>query len=391
MTRIGLIEIKCRNHELSGLCKISNTKKNKITVFTTSSLFPQVKEELKGDIDSYEWVFNKKKESMLSFLKRIEKICSDRIDIIIVNSLRRWQFLFFKPKCKMLSIISDLNWWFKDTTSAKIYFKKIPDKLNLMDSNPMANAISGPIMRKFMISYYDGIIVEYPPFEKYVRDHLNYNKHIYFFPNRSFEGAPPQQKTDNIVRFAVPGMIQKRRRDYDLIIKIFDKLFPKYKKSIELYLLGKPEGKYGQMILSHCKELKEKGYKIHYYKEYVSPKMLEENLYKSDVIISPMQMSYRSGSVTEIYTVTKGTGIFSDSIKYAKPMVVPQTYNVTDEIKTSFIKYTNECDLMNILENLITDRKKLEKLKIEALKNSRKFSLEKLHVKFDKMTGELLS
>ena len=58
--------------------------------------------------------------------------------------------------------------------------------------------------------------------------------------------------------------------------------------------------------------------------------MLEENLYKSDVIISPMHMSYRSGSVTEIYTVTKGTGIFSDSIKYAKPMVVPQTYNVTD-------------------------------------------------------------
>lgn len=389
MKRIGLIELKCRNHELSGLCKISNTRRNKVTVFTTTSLFPQVKEELKGKIEDYEWILNKENESILSFLKRIEKICDDRIDLVIVNSLRSWQFMFFKPKCKMISIIYDLNYWFKDTKSLKVYFKKMMDKVNIMDTNPMANVISGPIIRNILLSHYDGIIVEYPPFKQYIRDNFKYEKRIYSFPNTPFGGIHHQQ-IGNVVRFAIPGMIQRGRRNYDLILRAFEDLFPIYKESVELYLLGKPVGEYGKIILSYCEKLKEKGYKIFCSKEYVPPEIFEESLYKSDVIISPMQLRYRSRCVEEIYTVTKGTGTFSDAIKYAKPVIVPETYNVADEIKTSYLAYKDEEDLRGILESIICDREKLESLKKEALNNSRKFSLEKLHEKFDVMVEELL-
>ena len=103
MAKIGLIEIKSRNHELSGLCKISNTKKNKVTVFTTDALIQQVEEELGGRIEDYEWILNKQNESVFAYLKRIERICTDRIDTIIINTFRSWEFMFFKPKCKILA------------------------------------------------------------------------------------------------------------------------------------------------------------------------------------------------------------------------------------------------------------------------------------------------
>lgn len=121
-----------------------------------------------------------------------------------------------------------------------------------------------------------------------------------------------------------------------------------------------------------------------------SPIILEEKLTEADVILSPMQAIYRSGPLEEIYTITKPTGVFSDTIKYAKPCVVPHTYNVVDEVKTSFLTYKDEAELEELLETIISDRNKRRKLQEEALKNSEKFSLEKLHEAFDNMVEELL-
>ncbi len=62
MATIGLIEIQSQNHELSGLCKISNPRKNEVTMFTTRALFPYVQEELHGETDGYQWVLNKEND-----------------------------------------------------------------------------------------------------------------------------------------------------------------------------------------------------------------------------------------------------------------------------------------------------------------------------------------
>jgi len=391
MDRIGLLEIQSKNHALSGLCKNSNTKNNKVTVFTTPSIFSYVKDELKGNISEYEWILIDENESVLSFLKKVERICTDRIDLLVVNTLRKWQFLFFNPRCKKIFIPRNLNWWYQDTKSLRIHFNKIKEMHNIFIKYPMFNCITGPVIRKLIICRYDGVIVEYPPFNKYIRDNFNYKKRIYFFPHMAFENVPPQKRGDTVV-FVVPGMVQKKRRDYNTILKVFEDLVSKYKESVELYLLGKPVGDSGHEVLFFCKKLKEKGYKIYYFKEYVSPEIFEEILYRADIILSPMKMNFklRWYGIEETYTVTKGTGTFTNSIKYAKPVIVPKYYNVAEEINTSYLKYRDEFDLRDILENLICNREELEYLKKEALKNARKFSLEKIHSAFDKMVNDFL-
>jgi len=393
MPRIALIEIKSINHELSGLCRISKAERNIITVFATKPVFDIAKAELGDEVKNFEWMIKKENESHLKFLKKAEKICNQKIDLVIVNTLRNWQFLFFKPKCRMLCVIDDLNYWLKDTGSLKIYFKKLLDfNQNIIHNRALAsNAVTGPIVRNLILKKYDGILVEYPPFVDYIKENFNYKGRIYCFPNRpfmqkSFSPAP----SDHIIRFIVPGMIQKRRRDYKLILSVFEKLFPKYKNVIELYFWGRPREKYGQEIINWSEKLENKGYGMFCAKKYIKPEDFQSVIEKSDVIISPMRVKYRSATVEEIYTITKPSGIFSDSIRYAKPCIVPETYNITSEMKTSYLTYKDENDLKKLIEALINNRGKLQRLKSEALENSKKFSLEKLHQNFETMTKKLL-
>ena len=157
-----------------------------------------------------------------------------------------------------------------------------------------------------------------------------------------------------------------------------------------MHLVGEPVGAYGQSIIRQCEDLEARGYSVFFPREYIPAAVLEETLNKADVIISPIQVKYRSSTVEETYTVTKGTGIFSDTVKYAKPAIVPHHYNLTDEIKRSYLTYRDEEELHSLLENLIKDRARLENLKREATKTSEQFSLEKLHESFDKMVEELV-
>lgn len=390
MARIGVLEIKARNHELSGLCKISKTTRNEVTAFTTRAIFPHVEEELRGKIGDYEWVLNEENESPSAYLKRIEKICTSRIDLLIINTLRDWQFLFFRPECKVLAFIDDLNHWFKDTSSFSSYLKKMAKHRELLLSlSLMINPLVGPIARRSIISRLDGVIVEYPPFKQYICDNFNYRGKVYFIPNRPFEDEPPL-RVNGKVRFVAPGRIQEVRRDYRLLMRVFDRLFAKYRDKIGLDLIGEPIGEYGQEIISHCAGLAQEGFDVFYPTEYVPPRTVEEKMTRADVIVSPLQVIYRSGPIEETYTITKPTGIFSDTIKYARPCVVPDTYRVTDEMKTSFVQYRDENGLVDLLGELIENRERLEKFQEQAIVNSKKFSLEKLHIAFDNMVEELL-
>ncbi len=389
MARIGLIEIKNANHELAGICQISNTAKNQVTVFTTHALYPQVKTELHGKTDEYEWIFENPGESTYSYLKRIERICSERIDMVIIKSCRNWLFMFFNPRSKVLSFVSNLNRWFRDIRSPSIILKKMMDLTNVIDKRLITNAITGPIVRNIILSHLDGVIVEYPPFKDYIRDNFSYKGKVYFFPNRPFTGLLPQLESDRIA-FVIPGRIQELRRDYITVISVFENLFPKYGNSIELHLVGEPIGEYAEKIITRCIKLKDEGYAVSFPRGYVSATLLENTIFASDVIISPIQVGYRSSTVNETYTITKGTGIFSDTIKYAKPAIVPNHYRFTDEIRKSFLTYKDENELQTVLENLIEDRHKLDDLKQEAINTSERFSLAKLHESFDYMVEDLL-
>jgi len=388
MRRIGVLEAKHAHHGLAGSCKIFNTENNKVTVFTSEPLFARIKDEL--EIDEYEWVIKRQEESDLRFLKRVERICNGRIDLLVVNTIRITPFLFFNPKCKKILEIYNTNWWFELTQSLGNCFQIVRGGGRYGLLNPMINGITGPIIRKMILKRYDGIIVEYQAIKEYITRNFNYKKNIYILPDLPYEGVQPFNE-DEKIRFVVPGGISEQRRDYLAIIDIFKEIFHRYHKRIELYVLGAPQGEYGQEIVNHCRHLKNEGYNIFYFEEYIPESIFREKFSKADVIISPVKLNFTFLGFDEVYSLTKGIGVTSDCIKYAKPLIVPEKFVVAKELKTSILKYKDARELKEIVETLINHREELRNLQREALNNSEKFSLANLHKYSDNMVNGFLN
>lgn len=384
MRKIGIVEIRCSNHEVADLCRIANPDINQITIFTNKRILNDLQDRLKDDINKIEICLQKDKESLVSYMKRISKICVDSYDLVIINTVRNPQLLFFNPGCNVLGFFYSLSWWFKDTVSVGICLKKLFSWQNLTNPFLLANAITGPFIRKALLSKIDGILVEYPAFVKLLKEEYGISKPVYFLPNRFFEndGDLPQNEK---LTFVIPGSINEKRKNYDIVLDAFNDLSPEIKNKVKLVLLGRPSGSFGEKVIYSCKELNSEGLTVEYFTAYVPPETMNRQLQKADVIIAPLKFDYRSATVTERYTYTKGTGSFSDSLRFGKPTLVPAEYNIAPEFKDCFVKYKDAEDLARMIRDLSTDNDRLRKLTSKTIETMRKYSLSNLRERFEKI------
>ena len=376
---IGILEYHYHTKYLYTMAKIVKTKDTNVTIFTTPDLLSKLKTYIKN-ISDYEIVLKKKNESLNSFLKRVEKICNEKIDLLFVNTIQETildlpRFIGFKPKCKMILTIHSVNSWF--SMKPELDLKKI---FRTVDTN-----LSKPLIKLFILSRFDGINVIYPPIKDHIEKNIDYKKPVYKIPFGFHEKGKDIGKKSDKILFVVPGQIEEHRRDYDTVLDAFEK----NGKKAGLILLGYPVGNYGKKILKKCEKLKEKGFDIKYYDSFVPEEEYNNIMKKSDFLVFPIKIqSLGLGVTKEYYGLTKGSAAVFEAIQYGKPMIVPDNFNVVEELKNSAVKYTNKEDLGNRISDLIKDDKKLQKYKINALKDSEKFSIDVLQKYF---TEEILN
>lgn len=380
MKNIGILETHCHITYLHTMMKICKTEDTNVTVFTTKDILSRLENYLKNK-ENYNFILKKDREGLNSFLKRVEKICDDKIDLLFINTFQLTCFYLpryfgFHPRCKTILTIHTANAWLKPRPVFNI--KKI---ISTIDTN-----LSSFIGNKFILPRYDAINVIYPPIKDYILKETNYKKKIFTLPYGLFnENNVEDKKEDNKIQFVIPGQVEEHRRDYDLIIVTFEKLFKKYNKDIELILLGYPVGIYGNRIIKRCEKLKEQGSNIKYFSNFVPEKDYESIMKKTDFILLPIKIETKGmGLITEIYGVTKGSAGIFEGIQYGKILVVPKNFNIVKELKSSTLNYTDSKDLENVLAEIIEGREKLKKLKKDAYENSKYFSLNVLQEYFVK-------
>lgn len=380
MKEIGILEVHCHVKFLHTTMKICKTKDTNVTVFTTKYLFSRLEKYLENKED-YNVVLKKDNEGLNSFLKRVEKICNEKIDLLLINTLQVScfylpRFFGFHPRSKTIMTVHTANAWLKPKPVFKL--RKL---IRTIDTN-----LSSFIVSKIILPRFDAINVIYPPIKDYILEETNYNKKIFTLPFNFFDETREVDKKENKkIQFVIPGQIEEHRREYKVIIDAFEKLFNNFNEKIDLYLLGYPVGNYGKQILKRCKRMKKKGYNIFTFDTFVPEGEYNEIILKSDFIISPIKIKTRGmGEIQEIYGVTKGSAVVFEAIQYAKPLVVPYKFNIIKELKSSTLKYHDSNDLAKILIEFIDDRKKLLDFKTAALKNSKCFSLDILQEYFVK-------
>ena len=383
MKEIGIFEVHCHVKYLYTLCKICKTKDTNVTIFTNKKILSQLKEYLK-DLENYEIVLQKENESTNSFLKRIEKICNEKIDLLFINTFQLScyylpKYFSFNPNCKKIITIHTVNGWLKP----RPYFN--PRKIvHSIDTN-----LSSFIGKNFILPRFDGINVIYAPIKDYVEKKTDYDKEIYTLPFCLYEGEKSKNEKNKRLQIVVPGQIEEHRRDYEILMDAFETILKKYNKKIDIYLLGYPVGIYGNKIINKCIKLKEQGYNIHFYTDFVPENEYEEIMKKSDILVLSIRIKTRGmGLITEYYGITKGSAAVFEGIQYGKPMIVPKNFNLVKQLESSTLRFLDSNNLGEVLSDLIENKEKIYDLKEKAYKNSSFYSLKNLQLYF---TEEILS
>lgn len=385
LKNIGILEIHYHVNFLNTMMRICKTKNTNVTIFTTEEIFSRLKINL-DDPSKYEFVLKKEGESINTFFKRVEKFCNEKIDLLFINTIQTTMFdlshyFRFRPKSKMILTIHITNHWLK----AKFAFN-IKNPLRSIDANICLFLIRTIILPKF-----NAINVIYPPTREYLLENTNYKKEIFTLPFNFFDEKKKITKIskDDILRVVISGKMEEFRRGYDLALDVFEKLFERYGKKIVLYLLGQPIGKYGARIVQRCEKLKKKGYNISFSTGFVPEEEYNKTLAESDILFSPLKIKkIIDTGIEETYGKSEGSAIPFEAIQNSKPLILPKEFQIIKELKSSTLQYDSSNELEMKLSELIEHREKLEKLRKEAEKNSKYFSLRSLQEYF---TSELLN
>ena len=395
MYKIGVIELKCSHHEVANLCKIANPKKNDVTLFTTEELLTNIEEQLEEYRKFITFCVKKKDESYLKFIKKINKTCSINYNLVIINTVSRWEMIYLRLNCYKISYFYSLKFWFYDSYQ-KIRLEDIKgslDYLNLLSWLPSrlhANPFFGNAIRKNILKKIDGVLVEYPTFRELLTDSYGYKNPVYFLPKSHFEESNNYPLNKQLT-FVVTGTISISRRDYDSIFDALLGIPNDIRSKVKLVLLGKPIGKYGAHIISRCDQLNNDGFDIEYSKTFITVDKFKDKLSNSDIIISPMNLVYESGTIVEKFTYTKGTGTFNDAIKFGKPSIVPKKYNVAPQFDSCFIKYQDISHLTNIITDLIKCPEKLTAIKSKTKEIMSNYKLYNIQKSFDLIITNILN
>jgi hypothetical protein len=384
LIEIGILEIHFHIKFLHTTMRICKTSDTNVTVFTTREIFSRIETYL-DDKTRYNIMLKEDDESINSFLKRVKRICDEKIDLLFVNTIEFScmylpHYIMFNPKSKMILTVHVANHWLKAR-----YGFNIKNIFRTMDAN------ASILLRSLVLKKFNAINVIYPPIKKFVKEQTKYSKDVFVIP---FNFYDKNKKTstdlkDDKIRFVIPGLIEEYRRDYHTALDVFEKLFEKYGKRIILELLGEPVGLPGKKIIERCEKLRDKGYNIKFSSGFIPEEDYDKDLSESDIIFSPLSiLTKRATGITEVYGRTEGSALPFEAIQYGKPLIIPEEFEMVEELKSSTLKYKNPVALEKLLSKLIEGEDEVVKLKREAYKNSQHFSLDSLQEYF---TEEILN
>lgn len=339
--------------------------------FITSAIFKRDLESILAQKNlRYTWHFLDPNERYDEFYQKIYAVLkNDHYDLVILNSIDSRLLILFvilmiaKPG-RIWVNLHDINNFFKIKPSLNI-------RTNIRS-----------IGKNLLMLLTDGYIVNAESMKGYmIKNHLT-KKPIYWVQPVYYKPSLPVQEPFSNNTIVIPGSIDQRRRDYDLVLEVIQKML-NYKMAVKWILAGKPVEDYGVKIIGKAKELKRQGADISFYKEVIPENQFQQIISSSSLILSPLVSATTiHDNIVEVYGESKGSGNVYDAIRHGKPLIVPFTVTVPKEIVSSCIKYESKDNLVEQLLRILTDNAILSEYRQKAERNSQNFSKERVKSMF---------
>jgi tetratricopeptide (TPR) repeat protein len=135
--------------------------------------------------------------------------------------------------------------------------------------------------------------------------------------NRTAPDLQPPDPTGHRT-FTVPGGIERKRRNYGVVLETFAALADEG-AGVSLVLLGRPVGPYGSAVIDKAREINSRAGRrlVTFFEDYVHQDVYQQHLVASDFILLPQ-------ANLDIFGRTKASAALYDGIIGGRPVLVPE-------------------------------------------------------------------
>ncbi|PIB28069.1 hypothetical protein BFP77_10480 [Maribacter sp. 4U21] len=163
-----------------------------------------------------------------------------------------------------------------------------------------------------------------------------------FFPQYDSEQVP---KNNNEIWICIPGELNYKRRDYEVILKALSYLAPT--NHLKIILLGKMDSKKPDTIqfLKHAEQLGLLKYFVTF-DNFIPNTVFHEYIKKSEYIMAPVSLTEQN------YLAYKITGAYNLAFAYKKPLICPVELEVIPDLKETSHFYKNPTSLSQLFKKI---------------------------------------
>lgn len=344
---------------------------NEVFIFTTSEICALLKEQ-SGNSDKLHFVVMKPEESAGEFIESMHQIAPDRIHLATVTRYFKAFYRFNpKPGCKMYFHFHNIELWFVPALTTQLrrlrtVFAnglagvKIVRQLKYSLKDVLRDFYRKKLIRKMIDKHAEFIILSEAQ-RFHLSQYTNAEKAI-IFPSLVFEPDLYREfpSASGKIRLCVPGSVAQGRREYYKLFDIFSANLEYYKEHYTIDLLGfLPEDQTD--LKARIMDLKQRGLDILYYDHFIDVNAFDENLYRSDILLSNIFLEEGTG------IQNKETATVFHMVRGAKPGIFPSAFTLDGDFEASVVKFNGYDNLHELLLKLNSDRLMLSELKSNAL------------------------
>lgn len=350
------------NHwEVAYQVKLFDLPTNELVIFTTERLQPLIA-WLLPEREKYQWVILK--GGRLAFFQQLyRELKARKPDLIFINTISSNHLLYalmleLLGRPRVILTVHNINCLFATRPSFNL-----PEMVRHIGKKRLIRAVGE----------FNVIATTMLP---YMRRTAPSSKTIHCIPALVFEQPAGLLTIDTFLHLVVPGTLDKRRRDYEVVFELL-RLAEERQLPLHLTLAGGYYDEEGKALYRRAAALKTVHTRLTAFDTYQIPQ--EEFLpliAQAHFIFIPSVIDTAiCGAIPEVYGITKSSGNIDDVARYAKPYISPATLEVPETLRSNGFRYQSLEEVVQFLEGLNRSKADYQNWQQSSITNSQAFTL----------------
>lgn len=238
-------------------------------------------------------------------------------------------------------------------------------------------------IKKFLLSRAHFVVVEFSRIKDYLATRSVVRADVVPFKLYTPRVRRPQHS--GRVHFVVPGSIDFRTKNIELLVHTLLQLPPNVRERIKITLLGRTSSAVEVATCAAWQQVLGDGFV--YYTSFVPVPDFTDAFESADAVLSCFNVQHRCAHFNETYGLSRGSGVAAHAFSRALPLVVNEGFKIDDEYAPATRTFRDARELAEIYREFAMMPEALEHLQAKAEDAAKQYSLEKVIAKLSYMNG----